>query len=394
LRSFAGVRGRDEFSLDTAKRHLNHASYGAAPSRTIARRAELVKEMQANPSRWFQELPQHHKTARRALASFVGAFEDELAMVTKASAAASAVFASIPLNRGDEAVITNHSYASVAMGARRYARQSDATIRVAEVALDARADQTLIDVLGQVTDRTPLVIIDHISSATARRFPVDELVAALANRDIVIVIDGAHALGALPTPAVRAPNVVWFGNAHKYACAPSGAAVLIAQGKLAQNLMPVIDSWGSELPFPERFDLQGTIDSTGFLSAPHAIETLDMHFGWDRIRRHTSELVTWAAREIANGLGELMDDNPNPQVGMPSPTQRLLRLPAGVASDGPSAHALKERLAHEADCEVGVFSWEGTGFLRLSAHIYNEAEDYEYFIERGLPIVASFRELD
>lgn len=315
-------------------------------------------------------------------------------MVANASAAASAVFASLPLTSGDEVVVTNHSYASVAMGAHRYARQSGATIQTADVALDAEASQTLRAILDRITDHTRLVIVDQISSATARRFPVDELVAALSDREIVIVIDGAHALGALPTPAVRAPRVVWFGNAHKYACAPSGAAVLIAQGELAQSLMPVIDSWGSGLPFPGRFDLQGTIDSTGFVSAPHAIETLEVLFGWDRIRTYTEEILSWATYEVANALSELMDEDPDPVVGMPSPAQRLLRLPPGVASDGPRAHSLKERFAHEADCEVGVFSWEGTGFLRLSAHIYNEADDYEQFIERGLPIVASLRGLE
>lgn len=389
----SGVRGRDEFSLDPHQRHLNHGSYGAVPSRSIDHRATLTAQMEANPSQWFEDLPQQHNAARRALAPFVGAAADELAMVTNASAAASALLASFILSCGDEVVLTNHTYASVAMGAQRHAHQRNAAIRVAQVPLEANAGEALAAILEQVTDRTRLVFLDHISSATARQFPVDDIVEALSDRDIVIAIDGAHALGTLATPAVLAPRVVWFGNVHKFACAPRGAAVLVAQGDLAQSLMPVIDSWGANLVFPHRFDFQGTIDSTAFLSAAHAIDTLEGLFGWDRIRRYSTELGMWAAQEIATALGPLMDDDPLPDVGMPSPAQRMLRLPAGVAIDGPRAHALKIRFARETNCEVGVFAWEGTGYIRLSAHVYNEAEDYEQFIECGLPIIAELRSL-
>lgn len=391
LLSHSGVRGWDEFSLDPAQRHLNHGSYGAVPTRTIAHRHALTRQLEANPFRWFEELPERHARARHAIAPFVGAPADEIAMVANASAAASAIFVSLPLAPTDEVVLTDHVYGAVAMGAHRHARHWGARVRVAHVPHDAHAEESLAAVLAEITDHTRLVVVDHISSATARYFPVDALTTALAGRGIILAIDGAHALGNLPTAAIRAPHVVWFGNLHKYPCAPRGAAVLVSQGEVSQRLVPIIDSWGAELRYPERFDLQGSIDTTGFLAAAHAIDTLDAHFGWDRIRSHSAELGAWAAREIGLGLGELMDDDPLPDVGMPVPQQPLLRLPPGVASDASRARTLKDRLASEAGCEVGVSTWNGRGFIRLSAHVYNEPADYEQFLERGLPVIASMR---
>jgi isopenicillin-N epimerase len=390
LLSSAGTLGREEFRLDPQRQHLNHGSYGAVPAHTIDYRAALIEQLEANPFRWFEELQPRHAAVRKAIATFVGAPAHGIAMVANASAAASSVYMSFPLRAGDEVLVTDHTYGAVAMGARRYAKSWGATLRTVHVPLAARAEETSAAILGAVTERTRMVVIDHISSATARLFPVQELVEALADRDIVLVIDGAHAIGILPQSAVCAPHVVWFGNLHKYPCAPRGAAVLVAQGELAQRLVPVIDSWGAELAYPDRFDLQGSIDTTGFLSAGHAIDTLDSLFGWDTIRQYGADLGAWAVEAIAAELQPLMDVSPTPDVGMPLPQQRLLQLPTGVAAEPVGARALKDRLAAEAECEVGVSCWNGTGFIRISAHAYNEAADYEQFIERGIPVIASF----
>ena len=389
VRSIEGVRVWDEFGLDPAKRHLNHGSYGAVPSRTIAHQAALKQQLESNPFRWFEELPPRHEAARAALAGFVGAPIDELAMVANASAGASVVFASIPLRPGDEVLITDHVYGAVVMGAKRYTRHWGARVRVVPVPHAARSDETLARILNAVSGRTRMVIVDHVSSATARAFPVSELATALVDRDIIVVVDGAHALGIQPAAAIRAPNVVWFGNLHKYPCAPRGAAVLVAQGGLEQQLCPLIDSWGAELPYPHRFDLQGSLDSTGFLAAPHAIDTLESLFGWDRIHRYAADLGAWAVSIIAPALAGYMHDDPVPDVGMPLPEQPLLRLPRGVAADGEGARELKDRLAAEAGCEVDVSTWNGRGFIRISAHAYNEVGDYEHFVERGIPVIAS-----
>jgi len=391
LLSSDGAPGREEFALDPTRRHVNHGSYGAVPRRTIEHRTALLAQLEANPFRWFEELPPRHAAVREAIAPFVGAPASEIGMVANASAAASAVFQSIRLESGDEILVTDHVYGAVAMGARRIAEHRGAVLRTVEVPLAADAEAALAAILDGVTARTRLVVVDHLSSATARLFPVHEVVAALADRDVVLAIDGAHALGILPAAAVRAPNVVWFGNLHKYPCAPRGAAVIVAQGAVAQRLMPIIDSWGADLPFPERFDLQGSLDTTGFLSAGHAIDTLDAQFGWSRIREYSARLGGWAETLLAGALGDLMDADPVPDRGMAYAEHRLLRLPPGVAADPVGARLLKDRLATEAQCEVGVASWRGAGFIRVSAHAYNEADDYEQLVERGMPVIASLR---
>jgi len=60
----------------------------------------------------------------------------------------------------------------------------------------------------------------------------------------------------------------------------------------------------------------------------------------------------------------------------------LVRLPDGKGEDTEeSLQELKDRLWREFRIEVVITLWAKKGWARLSAHIYNEEKDYEYFGE-------------
>jgi isopenicillin-N epimerase len=61
---------------------------------------------------------------------------------------------------------------------------------------------------------------------------------------------------------------------------------------------------------------------------------------------------------------------------------RILPLPAGTATTQPEAHMLRQRIAEKLATEVAVNAWGGRGWLRLSAQVYNRAEEYDRLAER------------
>jgi isopenicillin-N epimerase len=75
---------------------------------------------------------------------------------------------------------------------------------------------------------------------------------------------------------------------------------------------------------------------------------------------------------------------------MPVPGMRLVRLPAGLADTREAADGLRDRVARELGVEAAFTSFDGTAYMRLSAHLYNTAADYEHFADVCVPVLAEW----
>ncbi|GAA4956759.1 hypothetical protein GCM10023238_24270 [Streptomyces heliomycini] len=86
-----------------------------------------------------------------------------------ASAGASVVYAGLDHRGGGEIVVTDHGYGAVTTGAERLARRWGGRVRTAGVPLDADEEQAYEAVMAEVGEATGLVVLDQVTSATARR---------------------------------------------------------------------------------------------------------------------------------------------------------------------------------------------------------------------------------
>lgn len=387
LRTNQGAPAATLWALDPALRHLNHGSFGAVPRAALEHQDEARRQTELAPVAWFPGLPQRIEGVRGLLAPWLGVRAQDLALVPNASGGASAVFNAVPLEAGAEVLVTDHGYGAVTMGAARAARRAGGSLRTATVPLAAEEDEAFEAIWSTVTPRTALIVLDHITSPTARRLPVERVCAAARRHGIPTLVDGAHAPMLLESAVTDAGADFWVGNLHKYACAPRGTAVLVAHPDRADLLYPLIDSWGGDLGFPERFDHQGTLDLTSWLAAPTALELVEQTFGWDEVRRYTSELAGWAQRLLADALSEASGVDCHAEVGMPVGPLRLVALPGDLATGHLEANAMRDRMLAEAGIETAFTAFGGRGYLRLSAHVYNTPEDYLDLVERGVPLL-------
>lgn len=380
-----GLPARTDWTLDPTVTHLNHGSYGAVPRFVQRAQARLYAEMESNPLQWFAAAGERLAAARGVAAQFVGSRAEDTVFVPNSSAGASTVFASLLLDPGDEILVTNHTYGAVRMGAERLARRWGAVVRTAMIELDADAEQALAAVVAEMGERTALVIVDQISSGTARRFPVAEIAREGRARGIRVMVDAAHAPGMVEAPAADVDADYWFGNLHKWACGPHGTAVLAVSPERAQEVFPLVDSWGGSLPFPERFDHRASSDLTGFLAVPDALGEMEARYGWADVHRSIRELADHAQVRVTAAMTEATGEDASVTVGMPAEGLRLVRLPRGLVSTPEDCGPLRQWIADELKVETQITQWRGEGMVRLSAHLYNAPEDYEVFVERVIP---------
>ncbi|MDR7326006.1 MULTISPECIES: aminotransferase class V-fold PLP-dependent enzyme [Catenuloplanes] len=380
-----------DWPLSADMLHLNHGSFGAVPRFALEVQAALRAEMESAPVRWFAGLPRRLAAARTEIARFLRTAPDTLALVPNASAGVSAVLAGLPFPHGGEIIVTDHGYGAVVMGAERLARRRRGTVRTVHVPLDAGPDEAAAAVLGAITARTALIVVDHLTSPTARFLPVDLIGRAARERGIPFLVDAAHVPALLGDPLAGLDCDAWVGNLHKFGCAPRSTGVLVARGPHTRALHPLVDSWGAPLPYPERFDVQGTLDVTATLAAPATLTGIEARWGWSTIRSRATELAGAGAAVVAAAFTAITGEDHAVPVGMPAGPMRLVRLP-GTLGTGPGApDALRARTLDElaAECAFGQFG--GVGYLRLSAHAYSTLADFEEFAERCVPALARRR---
>lgn len=378
------------WSLDPAVKHLNHGSFGAVPLLAQEEQNRLRRQMEASPVEWFPALPGKVAAARNTIAGFLRVAVDDLALVPNASAGASVVYGNAPARPGGEVVVTDHGYGAVTMGAERLARRWGGRVRTAHVPLDADADTAYECVVGALGEATGLLVIDHITSATARWMPVARIAAAARERGIPVLVDGAHVPGLADDPLDGLHCDFWIGNLHKFGCAPRGTAALVARTPLREDLHPLIDSWGAGEPFPDRFDTQGTVDATSYLATPTALGFIEDTWGWGTARTYMRALADYAEGIIGAAFSELTGENCRVDVGMPVSALRLVRIPAPLAATHAEADALRDRVARELGVAAAFTSFGGVGYLRLSTHVYNTAADFEYFAEHCVPVLGAW----
>jgi isopenicillin-N epimerase len=380
-------RAREAWPLDPDIVHLNHGSFGAVPTEIVEYHEQLRRQADRSPVSWFPRIGEYVARAREQLAPFVGTAAGDIAFVPNASAAATVVFNSLRLEPEDEILVTDHGYGAVTMGARRLAKRFGAQLRVVSLPLLADEHQIVEIFQDAIGAHTRLVVVDQITSPTARWLPTKRITQVAHSQGARVLVDGAHGPGLVEHPVSHAGGDWWFGNLHKWTCAPRGAAVLVTSAADRHELWPLIDSWAADDPFPARFDVQGTIDATSYIAAPHAVEFIEREYGWTRTRQAMTDLADQGATFIATALQPYVTSQTHIELPTPTPSMRLVRLPDGLGRTREEADELRMQILDRAGVETAFTSFDGVGYLRLSVHLYTEPSDFDAFVERCVPLI-------
>ncbi|MEN0021804.1 MAG: aminotransferase class V-fold PLP-dependent enzyme [Microbacterium sp.] len=385
----SGIRAREAWPLDPEVVHLNHGSFGAVPSAVVAHQDALRRRADLSPVEWFPRISERVREARERTAPFVGARPDDSVFVPNASAAATVVYNALQLEAGDEILVTDQGYGAITMGAERLARRFGATVRTVALPLLASDDEIVELFAAALTPRTRLIVVDQITSPTARVLPTRRIADLAGESGVRTLVDGAHAPGLIADAAAVAGGDWWFGNLHKWPCAPRGSALLVTTAPDRDELWPLIDSWAAREPYPERFDTQGTIDATTYLATPTAIDFVEDEFGWAAARVAMAQIADAGAEMIAEALRPYGDEDALTPLPSPVPSMRLVRLPLGLGASREEADALRMDLLDAVGVETAFTSFRGVGYFRLSAHLYTEAADFAAFVDRCVPQILS-----
>lgn len=387
------------WTLDPAVAFLNHGSFGACPGPVLEEQQRLRARLEREPVQFLaRDLESLLDAARAELAGFVGAAAEDLVFVPNATTAVNAVLRSLRFTADDDLLITNHAYQACRNALDFVAERSGARVVVAEVPFPIESPASIVEaVMRQVTPRTRLALLDHVTSPTGLIFPIQQLVAELAARGVDTLVDGAHAPGMIPLRITAIGAAYYTGNCHKWLCAPKGSAFLHVRRDRQPAIRPLTISHGASARRNDRsrflleFDWTGTGDPTAYLCVPHAIRFLGglLPGGWPALMDRNQRIALAMRRRLCEAL----------HVPLPSPDEMIGALAAIPLADAPPADPplppaldpLQDTLLHRYGIEVPIIPWPTPTqrLLRIGVQLYNTPGDYEYLITALAELLAS-----
>lgn len=373
------------FLLDPEVRFLNHGSYGACPVEVFSQYQAWQRQLERQPVAFLDPMRGYGdwmRAARVALAGELGATPDDLVGVMNATVGLNIVAQSLPLQPGDEILTTDHEYAALEKTWAYVARRTGAVIKTITVPLpmvnEAAFTAALVD---GMTDRTRVLFLSHITSATALVFPIENAITEARQRGIWSVIDGAHVPGHIPLNLNALGADFYSGNCHKWLMAPKGSAFLHVRPEWQGLMNPLVIShgWAAEpgpngafgnSTFIDSIEMQGTRDPAAWLTVPAAIRFRHEH-DWDRVAAGCSALMHDTAQRIAR------------RTGLAPFSSRAFCAPQMVAMPIPRCEPLElqKALLDQFRIEMPVFRWKDHHIARLSVQGYNTQAEMDALVD-------------
>jgi selenocysteine lyase/cysteine desulfurase len=324
---------------------LNTASYGLPPTPAWDEFQSVLADWRGGRTSW-EGWGDYTERARASFARMVGVPVEWIAIGANTSAMVGLLAAS--LRDGARVVSTEAEFTSLLWPFMAQGRGIEVEcIPVARVA-------------ESIDERTDVVAVSAVQSATGEVADLDAVVDAAAAHEARVVVDATQACGWLPVDASRVDLLAC--SAYKWLCSPRGTAFMSLRPELHERLTPHAAGWyagddpyasfyGPPLrlaPGARRFDV-----SPAWFPWVATAPTLDilLEIGIDAIHEHDLRL----ANRFREGLGLPAGDSAIVSAVLPEAEEKLRGTRAMAAARA--------------------------GLLRTSWHVYNTDDDVDELVE-------------
>ncbi|KAI8811743.1 pyridoxal phosphate-dependent transferase [Cladochytrium replicatum] len=414
----------DLFNLKPGYCHLNHGAYGACPKYVRAYQHHLQHLLDMQPDLFFQSCEETlYRKTQKAVAPLLGVQPENIGLIPNSSYAWNSVFRSLAR------LVTSHRpednikdlkvlhlttvYAPLTpvmrnvheeLGVEPMEVQIDYPITDDEIVERVKSAIAAVDAkmewIGRERSCVCIGVIDAISSVPGVVVPFRRLSALFKSRGIWTFVDGAHALGQIPVdlseegPYGRDGVPDFFvSNCHKWLYSPIHSAVLYINPKFQTDVLPaiIVNSYGDK-SFTETFGQTSTLDHTAIFSIPTAIHFRKWLGGEEKILSYNHNLAVKGGQLLAKifgtsvmGVAEMEGDGKYGNVG----SMVNVKLPATSVPEE-FLYKLRYYLAEKCGVSCVPYKHNGSWWIRVSAQIYTELEDFKVLGETVLGVLNSF----
>ena len=284
---------KNQFLLDSKVTFLNHGSFGACPKEIFSEYQSWQKKLETQPVKFldqYRDFGPNMTNVRKALSKNLNCNINNLVPVVNATTGLNAIIKSLHFQKGDEILMSNHEYGALEKTWQFMETKFKIKIKIAKVSLPIISEEKFIkDFVSKFNSKTKILFLSHITSPTALLFPIKKLIKIAREKNIISIIDGAHAPGHIDLNLKNLNADFYSGNCHKWMMSPKGSAFMWSSSKFKNHLDPLIVSHGwnkknkstnqkgalGNSRFIDMFEYNGTKDPAAWLSVPASIKYIN-----------------------------------------------------------------------------------------------------------------------
>ena len=312
------------------------------------------------------------EAVKKQLADFAGVSVDEVVITRNATEALETLILGLPMQRGDEAIISDQDYPNMVEAFRMRARREGIVVKTIVLPLHPKSDREVVQAYeNAVTPRTKVLLATHLINLTGQIIPVKSICEMGRARGIEVIVDGAHSFAHVD---FKIPDLGcdYFGTSlHKWLCAPLGAGLLYIKKDKIANVQPFFGDVSQPDREMRKFERVGTQPCSNHLAIAAAIRFHDL-IG--------SKLKEERLRYLKNYWAEKVAKLPNVQLNMPMEDQRSCGL-GNVGVKGKTPAQFADYLYDKHRIFTVAIDGGPVQGIRVTPHLYTTLADLDKFVQ-------------
>lgn len=227
------------------------------------------------------------------------------------------------------------------------------------------ADAILNRIKSGIKKKTKLISVSHVFSSTGLRMPIAEISALARSKNILCIVGGAQAAGAIKVNVKELGCHAYATSGHKWLMGPKGTGLLY----LSKDAQYMIRPMQSEESYKTYTGGNGAVSLPSILGLGKAIEYLES-VGISKVEEHNLYL--------RNRLYDKLKDVGNLSVVSPPPGKLASPMLACVLPDRFERTEFVKMLFGKYNVNIRATHKEfGFNGIRFSMHIFNTEKEVD-----------------
>lgn len=380
------IRGDDEiywknvrqlFPLSNEWAYLNNGTMGPSPYPVI----EAIQKgiMQNDEQGDYGDYEQYLE----AIAPFVGAHKNEIALTHNVTEGSNIVCWGLPLRKSDEVIMTDQEHVGGVMPWLNRQKLHGIVLKTFTPA--PTAEETLERIASIITKKTRVIAIPHMPCTQGQVMPVKEICRLARDKGIYSCIDGAHGPGMMPVNLHDMGCDTYASCCHKWMLGPKGTGFLYVRAGFGSVLQPYFvgggstaDQWdmannpGYMPPYADTAHRYfGGTQSLAFSEGVKASVGFMDSIGIDNTYARVMYLSSYLQQELL-AIGNAIE--------LLTPTEEISY--AGINSFRIKGVEIEDffRQCYKKKIRVRTVTENGMNCIRISTHVYNNKDEIDALI--------------